>query len=328
MTTTAATPVIIRLPMRLIGLLRDLIVGTLLCLTPLTAPIALGWLTRRMGAKVHGRWGKPTARPGWLLGPRNRGWTVRLLGGFAANIRNGVITAAGLAALSLPFTVLWLGAWWAGWENSFNKGYEQAAVGPAVWFLGTLVALPILAHLPVALAHAAAERRFAAFFEWRRIRSIVASSGWRVASLALMSVVFCVPFFGLRAIPVFIEGFVPGFSRMTAEAQADIAGLFDISGAAVAFALVLFLRQRAAVIYAVAAPHAASGRFAYLWVGHMAQSIEPVGRSPSRVAATLWLVAACVIWFGLPALMVLGQFMNYDPVLWLTHPVFLLPWAG
>ena len=44
----------------------------------------------------------------------------------------------------------------------------------------------------------------------------------------------------------------------------------------------------------------------------MAQGLDPVGRAPSRIGATLWLVAASVIWFGLPALMVMGQFMNYD----------------
>ena len=42
----------------------------------------------------------------------------------------------------------------------------------------------------------------------------------------------------------------------------------------------------------------------------------------------VWLALSCAIWFGLPALIVVGQFMNYAPMLWLNHPVFLLPWAG
>ncbi|MFV2052386.1 hypothetical protein [Aliiroseovarius sp. YM-037] len=328
MTTAAALPAIIRLPMWLIGVLRDLLVGTVLCLSPLTALLALGWMTRRMGATVRRRWGKPNARPGWLIGPRDRGWIAYLFGGFAANIRNGVIAAAGLALLCLPFTVLWLGAWWAGWENSFNKGYEQATIGPAVWFLGALISVPLLTHLPLALAHAAVEGRFAAFFEWRRIRSLAASSGWRIAWIALLSVALSVPFFGLRAIPVFIEGIVPEFADMTAAEQAQIAQLFDLAGAALAFVLIGFLRQRAANIYAIAVPRAANGRSAHLWTDHPALGVPIIGRAPSRAAAILWLVIAGMIWFGLPVLMVIGQFMNYDPVLWLTHPVFLLPWSG
>jgi len=328
MNTAVARPALVTLLMWLIGLLRDLTIGTLLCASPLTALIALGWQVRRMGATVRRRWSEPTENPGWLMGRRDRGWTVWALGGLAANILSGITALVGLAALSLPFTVLWLGAWWVGWENSFNKGYEQAAVGPSVWFLASLVALPILTHLPFGLAHAAFEGKLSAFFEWRRIRSVVSSAGWRVAWLALMSGALCVPFFGMRAIPVFIEGVVPGFENMTHENQAQIAQWFDLFGAALAFVLVLFLRQRAACIYAIAVPRAAAGRFAHLWVGHTAQRVVPVGRTPTRVVSTFWLLIACVVWFGLPALIVMGQFMNYDSLLWLTHPMFLLPWAG
>lgn len=328
MSTAVVRPVLVRLPMRMVGLLRDLIVGTILCVSPLTAPIVLGWQVRRVDATVRRRWGEAVENPGWLKGPRNRGWVAWSLGGLAANIRSGLVALAGLAALSLPFTVLWLGAWWAGWENSFNKGYEQAAVGPSVWFLASLVALPVLAHLPLGLAHAAFEGKLSAFFEWRRIRSIASSAGWRLAWLALMSVTLCVPFFGMRAIPVFIEEIVPGFESMTADGQAQVAQWFDLFGAALAFVLVFFLRHRAAVIYSLAAPRAAAGRFSHLWVGHMAQRVTPIGRTPTRMVAAFWVVVASVIWFVLPVLVVMGQFMNYDPILWLTHPVFLLPWAG
>jgi hypothetical protein len=308
--------------------MRNVVIGTLVCMSPLTALLALGWLTRTMAATIRDRWDETQERPGWLLGPRGTGGITRLLGGFAANIQLGIITFAGLAALSLPFTVLWFGAWWAGWENSFNKGYEQSAVGPSVWLLGTILALPLLTHLPFALAHAAHRQKLGAFFEWRRIRSVVASAGWRVPWLALLSVALAVPFFGLRALPVFVEEMVPGFADMTPEGQLRVAGIFDWVSAGYAFLILLFLRHRAAVAYALAAPRAAAGRSAGMWQGHQAQSIEPLGRMPSRFASAVWLLIACIIWFGLPALIVMGQFMNYKPALWLTHPVFLLPWAG
>ena len=317
-----------RWPSRLVGLLRDLIFGTLICLSPLTAIFALGWQTRRMNATIRSRWDVPVDKPGWFLGPCNAGRTARISGGLSANIRNGLISFTGLAMLSLPFTVLWLGAWWAGWENSFNKAYEQAIVGPLVWFLGAFIALPILVHLPLALAHAAFEGRLGAFFEFRRIRSIAASAGWRIAWLALISVFLSIPFLGMRAIPVFIEDIVSGFDGMTLEAQLQIAPWLDLFGAALAFALTAFLRHRAAAIYAFAAPRAAAGRFTHLWVGHAAQNASPTGRTPTKLAAAIWLVSACLIWLGLPILIVVGQFINYDLLLWLTHPVFLLPWAG
>jgi hypothetical protein len=44
--------------------------------------------------------------------------------------------------------------------------------------------------------------------------------------------------------------------------------------------------------------------------------------------AGVWTFASLLVWFGLIAQIVVAQFMNYDPWLWLTHPVFLLPWPG
>lgn len=328
MTALASPAAVTRLPVRLFRAMFNLVVGALFCMSPLTALLVLGWLSRRIAARVDVRLGRAVSSPGWVLGPRGKGWIVRLLGGLAANIRAGVMSAAGLAALTLPFTMLWLGAWWAGWENSFNKGYEQSAVGPVTWILGALIALPVLAHLPLALAHASAEGRFGAFFEYRRIRSVFRAAGWRVAWLALVSVVLCVPFLGVRALPVFIEGIVTGFADMTAAEQLQVAQLFDAAGAALTFVIVLFLRDRASSIYALALSRAARGRAQAVWKDHAALGAAKTGREPSRPMAALWLVLACVIWSGLPVLIVMGQFMNYAPVLWLSHPVFLLPWIG
>ncbi|MBT8456227.1 MAG: hypothetical protein HKO95_14895 [Rhodobacteraceae bacterium] len=307
MTAMAARGGLLALPGRLLGLVRVLAVGTLLCLSPLTSLIALGWLTRVMGATIARRSGGEAEPVGWILGPRGQGAVTRLAGGLGANIRAGVLTAAGLALWTLPFTVAWLGAWWAGWENSFNKGYEQAAVGPLVWLVATVVAVPVLAHLPFALAHWAAERRMAAFFELRRIRAVFAAAGWRAVWLAFLSALAVVPFFGLRGLPVFVEGYVPGFAGMSPEEQAQVAQGFDLLGAAVAFGALFFLRQRAAAIYARAVTRATA---------------------PSRIGRVLWFGLASLLWLVLPVAIVFGQFLNYDPVLWLTHPLFLLPWAG
>jgi hypothetical protein len=293
-TATLARPA---LPWRLIRLARDLAVGGLLCLHPITAIIALGWLARRMAAIMGAG-----ATPGWLLGPSGAGRITRALGGLGANIRDGMRTLAGLALLTLPFTVLWLGAWWAGWENSFNKGYEQAAISPLVWFGATAYALLILAHLPFALAHAARQARLGAFAEWRTIRRMRAAAGWRGPMLALVSVTLSLPFLGAQALPAFIEDIVAGFAQMTTENQQSIAGTIHLLTALYSFASLYTLRSMAARI-AMRAPG-------------------------SHWLSPLWLVLSCAIWFGLVAQIVIAQFMNYDPWKWLIHPFYLLPWVG
>ncbi|MEO1153456.1 MAG: hypothetical protein AAFX59_06205 [Pseudomonadota bacterium] len=307
MSTVTARGGVLALPGRLIGLARDLVVGMLLCLSPLTSLIALGWLTRVMGATIARRTGAEPPTVGWILGPRGQGGVTRALGGLAANIRSGVLTALGLAILTLPFTLAWLGAWWAGWENSFNKGYEQASVGPLVWMIATAAALPILAHLPFALAHFAAQRRLGAFFEVGQIRQNFAAAGWRAVWLALLSALAVVPFFGLRGLPVFVEGIVPGFADMTPEDQLQVARGFALFGAGLAFSTMLFLRQARRRIYARA-------------------RLRP--DPPARLARWLWLILAMALWLALPVAIVFGQFLNYDPLIWLTHPLILLPWAG
>jgi hypothetical protein len=286
---------------RLIGLARDLALGGLLCLHPVTAIIALGWLTRRMAAIMGA--GGAGKTPGWLLGPQGEGPVMRMLGGLGANIRDGLRTLTGLALLTLPFTGLWLGAWWAGWENSFNKGYEQAVIGPAVWLGATIPAILILSHLPFALAHAARAGRLGAFAEWRVIRRMRAAAGWRAVWLALISVVLALPLLAAQALPVLIEEFMPGFATMPAADQQAVGGLIALSTALYSFASLYTLRHMAARIAIRPQP-------ANLWL------------SP------LWLILSCIVWFGLVAQIVVAQFMNYDPLKWLNHPFYLLPWAG
>ena len=238
------------------------------------------------------------------MGRRGTGFLGFWLGGAAANIRVGLTAGIGLYLLTLPFTLAWFGAWWAGWDNSFNKGYEQAAIGPLVWGLATLISLPILAHLPMALGHMATKGRFAAFFEWREIRSLATRAGPRLVWLAMLSVLASVPFFALRALPVFIEGLVPGFADMTLTEQSQVARWFMLVGAALTFTSAAFLKHRAAVIYA----HALA--------------------RPARRFGVLWVLLASAIWAMLPVLLAIGQFLNYSPVYWISHPLLHLPWFG
>ena len=50
--------------------------------------------------------------------------------GLIANFREGLGATVALAALTLPPGTCMAISWYAGWNNSFNKGYEHAAFGP------------------------------------------------------------------------------------------------------------------------------------------------------------------------------------------------------
>lgn len=328
MTMLLAPPLRRSWPLRLLNCVRDTAIGTLLCLSPLGAVFALGWMTRQMRARAEAQWGGSHAHSGWVLGDSGASGWRRLCGGLADNLKVGLTTACALALLTMPFTLLWLGAWWAGWENSFNKGYEQAWVGPVVFLCGTLLALPLLAHLPLAMAHGAAEGRFASFFEFRRVRSVAVAAGWRLPWLAVLALAFSVPVFLLRAVPVFVESIVPGFALLSDEEQSGVGSVVSTFAAAIAFVGAYWFKLRAVRIYADAAPIAAQGRAAAHWAGTRAARQTPSRRVAGQVGGALWLMIACAVWLGVALLILVGQFLNYQPALWLTHPVFFLPWAG
>jgi hypothetical protein len=313
---------------RTLGAAKSLVLGTLLSLTPLTSILVLGWLTRRMQASIEARLSRsPQPAPGWLMGPRGQGAVVRLLGGLGANIRAGFTTAAALFLFTAPFTVLWLGAWWAGWENSFNKGYEQAAVGPSVFLLGATLALPLMALLPLALAHASAEGRAAAVFELRRLRALAAHAGWRLPALGLLTLALALPLFAARGLPAFAGAILPGVEDMAPAEIEALKGRIALAQAAYAFTALLILRGLAARIYARAAP-AAAGADPALWARSRARLAASFAAPPTRPLRVLWLLVALAPGLGLSFLILAGQFLNYGWWHWLTHPFLLLPWPG
>ncbi|MCU0829522.1 MAG: hypothetical protein MUE52_19590 [Tabrizicola sp.] len=307
-------------------------IGTLLCTGPVTAIIALGWLTRRSGHRARSAFGAAEEAPGWILGPREAnarptGRIARALGGLAANIRSGIMALTALLAWTLPFTLLWLGAWWAGWENSFNKGYEQAFVGPSVFLFGALLAALILPALPLMLAHLGTEDRLSAAFDLRRLRGLIAQSGWRIPALSLVTLIFAVPFFGARGLITTSTAWAPGIEDLTAEELADLQGQITLALAALAFVTVWITRALATRIYLRAAPRAAALKPG-LWDGTQASEAATPAQTRSRILTLLWYALAMAFTLAMAFLILAGQFLDHAWWRWVFHPALTLPWAG
>jgi hypothetical protein len=307
-------------------------IGSLLCTGPVTAVIALGWLTRRSGHRARDRFGAAEESPGWLLGPREingqpSGRIARGLGGLAANIRAGLMALTALLAWTLPFTLLWLGAWWAGWENSFNKGYEQAFVGPSVFLFGALLAALITPVLPLMLTHLGTEDRLSSAFELRRLRSLVAQSGWGLPALTLLVAVFALPFVAARGLITTGNAIWPWIEDLTAEEIVDLQGQITLVLGFVAFFTVWITRSLATRLYTRAAPRAA-GLKPGLWDGTQASEAAEPATPRSRTLSAFWYALAAGITLGLSFLILVGQFLDHAWWRWLFHPALTLPWAG
>jgi len=309
---------------RLVRSLTRLIIAIFFCFTPVTAVLVLGWLTRFMAREAQVAQqrlrenGHPVSRPrlpAWFIADTSeaRGIFRRWLGALADNVRAGLAALITLTAGTLPFTLLWLFSWWAGWENSFNKGYEQAWVGPVLGTIGVAISLPLLARLPMALAHQAAAGSIKSFFALAEVRQLIRAAGWRYVGLSLLYVLAALTFLVIHVAPVFIEQWRPGFSARSPEEIAAFAEAYRFWATVYVLLVLIFLRRATARLYARA----------HLKIESAPELTRSIGARIVAVvrALTLWLV-----WFALAAQIYVGQFFNHVWIGWLTHPLTLLPW--
>ena len=320
-------------------------IGVFMCLTPVTAIIALGWLTRKMGGDIRRAFFRNTAQadpdlprswPNWIRGDKASGKTgvSRWFGGLRDNLSAGVGTLAGLGVLTLPFGALWLLSWWAGWENSFNKGYEQAWVGPAVALIGVGFALVTLMHLPMAMAYQAQESSWRAALDVKRVRALLRNSGWGYVGIAVLYALAALPLFAVKGAPVFMENIYPPITRFDPEQLRAFANGYHFWATVYLFVAVLFIRSCAARVYAHAA-FAACHANPQIWAGtgvadlisalRLDGGVEPV-KKRGRFGRIIRGVFIILIWWVFVAQIFVGQFLNHSWVSWVNQPLILLPW--
>ncbi len=328
-------------------------IAMLLALTPFSAILVVGWLVRlmqreaaitlireRLGASRPRAIALLAARPdfaalapwtGWLAASgRRESWLGRNFGGLIETLRAGLSAALVLALATLPFTSLLLVSWWAGWENSFNKGYEQAWVGPAVAALGIAVALLVLPLLPMGLAHFAAERRLAAMFELGTLRALLRAQRWWHLWLSFAVVIASLPIAIARILPVFIENWWPGFSEMPPDVIDRVAREWHIVTTVYLVIALVLLRRAQARCYARAALALPPERVPFCY--GILRRLGTEAAAPTVAAKRSWrgailpTVLTLVIWSAFIAQIYVSQFANHAWWNWLNHPMIGLPW--
>ncbi|MEM6973999.1 MAG: hypothetical protein AAF577_14460 [Pseudomonadota bacterium] len=315
-------------PRGLVGALGGLArraVAVILALHPLGAVLVLGWLMRLMAAEaaisrhrlVHDIGLSRAPLPGWVVAGQidapahGRGWLARSLGALWLNLAAGLAALGTLVAGTLPFTALWLMSWWGGWENSFNKGYEQSWVGPTLGLLSVAVALPLLARLPMALAHQAVEGRMSAFFARRAVTRLIRAAGWRYVALGLATALATAPLFAAQALPTFVEGWSPGFAERHAESLDRFIAVCRLVATTWLVLSLIAVRRWAARLHARATLRLEAG---------------PLPSGP--VALTGTLLRTLLLWaasFAVVAQVFVAQFVNHQWVVWLIPPFAGLP---
>ncbi len=253
--------------------------------SPITSVVLLGFVYARMHRQITGN----------------------AIEGVWARIKFGTAGALTLASVTLIPGMMWAFAWHAGWANSFNKGYEQAAIGPLTGLLGIAIFMLIMPYVQIAQSQHAATADWRAFYRFRENMKLWSGAPISAALLPILYALAGLPIFLLFVLPTFLPQMTNYADTTNAEVLERIRAWYFLGGA-LFVALLFGVKRVVAWVYIRAA--AATRRHTRL-----------------RLVIGYPIVAA--LWFFVVAELFIGQFLNYHgPVGWLNLPLIQLPWVN
>jgi hypothetical protein len=243
-------------------------------------------------------------------------------------------------------TLIMLFSWEFGWLNSFNKGYEQALIGPLTGFLGIFIFIAAMFYVPMAQVHQAVTGDYRAFFDFRFVWRLVRARLSAYVFLAGVIVFLSLPLEILKTAPVGFDGTIDSWTNASDAEFHQMLQRYFVIGSLVLFVSLLIWRWLAAWIYQSAVLkvlergevtrgdlHPTIGG----WLDHLGvfpvPTLEKAGigymvkSGSTMVYRRLLFVLLFFIWFGFVAKTYLGEFFNYHPGQgFLNHPVIQLPY--
>jgi hypothetical protein len=270
------------------------------------------------------------------------------------NAKLGAQAIANTWVLTLPACALWLFAWYDGWNNSFNKGYEQAAIGPLLGVFGVMLFIAAMFYVPMAQMRHAATGEWRTFYQFRLVWALIRQRWLGCTLLAALYAAMSVPVTILKTAPYFLydsfatkHGFAVGLTNPDPQQLIQFLNGYYFWSALLVFPAFVLLRFVGARVYAgalldafqsdqlPASSLAQNEQEALEQLGLLHVRPKPQGKffvravawfatRAGRVAATILLVW---LWFVFVAQIFIGQFVNHHPLGgWLNQPVVQLPW--
>ena len=382
-TPPAVTPPVSR-ARRLIFLPVKFFLGMIFCQSMLGALLVLGWTLRAMQRTTFRQWWKRGAParnagrfedfmaaspntvghrhwPNWLRAqdfscatcrPGLLGWlrgvAIVWFGSLSENFRLGAQGILNVWVLTLPGCVLWLFAWYDGWNNSFNKGYEQFWVGPATGWFGILFFIAAMFYVPLAQARQAATGQWRSFYQFRLVWNLIRRQWLACLLLAVGYAALSLPVLVLKTAPTFFATNNPTLAALSDAEVLTLLRRYFFWSAALVFPAYVVVRLAAARIYAAAVLD--SIQSGALPESELAEAewevlhrLDLLAPQPPRLRSPLvwWLAFAgtragraiagfltALVWLAFVALIFTAEFFKYDGAhAWLNHPLVQLPWC-
>lgn len=261
------------------------------------------------------------------------------------NFRIGLQAAVCTYLLTGWGCLLMAASWHFGWLNSFNKGYEQALIGPLTGIIGILVFALAMIYVPMAQAHQAVTGRARSFFDFRFVRKLIQARLLSYLILALAITGVSLPLEVLRFTPMFFYQM-----KVISERASDAEHLIFFQRYLLFYGMTLFialtlLRIYSAVIYRSAVLKGLqSGRISRSdlppviseWFERMNFRPKPDKRSSGfgkmALATTAWpfrmalYVVLFITWAVFAAKGHVGEFVSYTEMrAFMNHPLVHFP---
>lgn len=199
------------------------VVGVILIQSFVGAIVVMGWAWRLTQRFVLRAWWKRTstlswfqfveggpetriqrAWPNWMIGQRESDSRIkRVFGALGLNLKIGAQAIFNTWVVTAPACALWIFSWYDGWNNSFNKGYEQAMVGPAMGIAGVVLFIAVMFYLPMAQTRQAATGDWRAFFQFRIVWKLIRRRWLESLGLAILFVGMSLPLTAMKTAPGF-----------------------------------------------------------------------------------------------------------------------------
>ena len=360
--------------------------GMAFCQSVLGALAVLGWTYRLMQRSVLKRWWKSSGSsarsgsfgeflaedtrtcehlhwPNWFLA-QNFSDTVRRRSEISArpyifgvlealgqslwtNVRLGVQGIFNIWVLTLPACALMLFGWYDGWNNSFNKGYEQFLVGPGVSWLGILLFIAAMLYVPMAQARQAVTGNWRSFYQFRLVWTLVRRRWLACFGLAALYAVCSIPTMILASVVMFLPNINPKLADFTPAETIQVLNRFYFWSALFVFPVFVLLRLVAARIYgstllralqsgAIAQDALAENEWQALHLLNLLQVEPPPPRHPvwrivtwagTRAGRITFGFLTVLAWFVFIVELYIAQFSNYrGATVWLNQTLVQLPW--
>jgi hypothetical protein len=303
---------------------------------------------------THAHW------PNWITGQNRSFWNAFREKGMAAKLKAawaglfpslkinlivGIQALFNTCILTLPGSSLMCFAWYAGWLNSFNKGYEHAIVGPSLWLSGAFLFVAAMFYLPMAQMRQASTGNWRSFYQFKLIWKLARNSWGSTMGLALLYTALSLPFMVLKILPSFFPQISPALADVTPQEAFHISQRYFFWCGMAFFPVYAALRFAAAKTYASSMLELVqNGNVTEYDLGNeewiTLRRLKSLGVRPqpsrhyllaaagwvgSRMGRAVSVVLLAIVWFSFVVQLLVSEFIIRTETGWLNQPLVQFP---